>query len=505
MSQRATSFDPPQGSLRSSVGRGALVTLMSQVVMMVTQVASVVTLSRLLSPEDFGLVAMCAPIIALLGMLQDFGLIAATVQKADLRREEVNFLFWVNIGISVSLTLLLIATAPLIALFYNEPRITALIMALAVIIALNGLGAQHAALLHRRMAYRALAVISVLGAVSSLAVAAVWALIAPSYWALFGGSLAGTLVLVGSNIACSRWRPGLPRRIEGWRGLLGFGAGITGFNLSNFFSMNLDKVMIGRAFGGVSLGYYDRAFKLVQLPSNAICNPLARVMIPALSRMADEPHRFRSAFERATGLMLLALLPGVACIIVMADVLIPLMFGENWTGAVAIFTALGFAALMQPVNNPSGWVFISQGRSGDFFRSGLLSAAGTTLAVLGGLPFGAVGIAVGLSVAEYVKTPLLWMLVGRSGPIHFRDVLRWMGPLVLAAHGAMALVWLARPLLPENAFWGLLSAGLLAYLVFIPLIALSASGRGTLAEAGRLIASRLPGRWRLADHDAPTA
>ena len=91
-------FDPPNGSLRKSVGRGAAVMALSQALQVATQIASVLILSRLLAPTDFGLVAMCAPVIALLGMLQNFGLTQATIQKKGLNAAEVNFLFWINTG-----------------------------------------------------------------------------------------------------------------------------------------------------------------------------------------------------------------------------------------------------------------------------------------------------------------------------------------------------------------------------------------------------------------------
>lgn len=97
------------------------------------------------------------------------------------------------------------------------------------------------------------------------------------------------------------------------------------------------------------------------MPSNSIFNPLARVMVPALSRLQDEPDRYRSAYIRVAGLLLFLLLPMMACAAAFADVVIPLAFGQNWDGSVAIFTALGIAGLVQPLNNVAGWLFLSQG------------------------------------------------------------------------------------------------------------------------------------------------
>lgn len=480
-------FDPPQGSLRTTVGRGAAAIAASQAVMVATQMGSVVILSRLLAPEEFGLVAMCAPVLALIGMLQDFGLVQATVQKPDLRHEEVNFLFWVNVALSAALALLLLLISPLVALFYQEPRIGPLIAAMALIVAANGLGAQHAALLNRRMEYGRIAIIGVVGAVAGLGTATAWALVQPSYWALFGGQLAGTLLPTGLMWLASRWRPGRPGGAQGGRALIGFGAGITGFNFANFFARNLDNVLIGRVWGGAQLGLYDRAYKLLLMPLNQVANPLSKVMIPALSRMLDEPDRYRSAYLRVLTLSLLLVLPGVAAATAMADLLIPFALGAHWAGSAPIFMALGFAGLLQPLNNPAGWLFISQGRSTEFMYWGFATALFAVVAFVLGLPYGALGVAIAYAISEYLKTPVLWLYIGRRGAVRARDVALACGPLVLAGHAALGVVWLARPWLAEAPVAALLEGALLAYLVTVLLIAPFPQGRAVLAEAGSLL------------------
>lgn len=484
-------FDPPEGSLRRSVGRGAVATALSQGAQVATQVASVLVLSRLLAPGDFGLVAMIAPVVGLLGMLQDFGLVQATVQKPGLKREEVNFLFWVNVAASAVLALALVAIAPLVAAFYGEPRVGPLTAAMALPLILGALGAQHLALLNRRMEFGRIALVAVTGAVGTLAVAIAWALASPSFWALFAGTLAGASLSTALAWGFSRWRPGLPRGAEGARGLLGFGAGITGFNFANFFARNLDNVLIGRVWGEAQLGFYDRAYKLLLFPLSQIANPLSRVMIPALSRMTEEPDRYRHAFLRVLNLSLLVSLPGVAFATAMADPLIPFMLGEQWQPSAPIFMALGFAGLMQPLNNPTGWLFISQGRSTDFMVWGVVTAGFAVTAFVAGLPWGALGVAVAYAVSEYLKTPFLWTYVSRRGPVRTAHALRACGPAVIAAHLALLIVFLAHDRLAAEGVVGLVAAFVLSYLAFAAVLILFAPGRATLREAAGLVAGPL--------------
>jgi PST family polysaccharide transporter len=233
-------------------------------------------------------------------------------------------------------------------------------------------------------------------------------------------------------------------------------------------------VLIGRVWGGAQLGLYDRAYKLLLMPLNQVANPLSKVMIPALSRMLDEPDRYRSAYLRVLTLSLLLVLPGVAAATAMADLLIPFALGAHWAGSAPIFMALGFAGLLQPLNNPAGWLFISQGRSTEFMYWGFATALFAVVAFVLGLPYGALGVAIAYAISEYLKTPVLWLYIGRLGAVRARDVALACGPL-------------ARPWLAEAPVAALLEGALLAYLVTVLLIAPFPQGRAVLAEAGSLL------------------
>ncbi|TCU14803.1 lipopolysaccharide biosynthesis protein [Rhizobium sullae] len=488
---QASPFDPPEGSLRKSVGRGAVATGLAQAVKVSTQILSVIVLSRLLSPQDFGILAMCAPVLVFIALFQDFGLTQATVQKSSISHDEVNYLFWINVAVSAALACLLAATAPLIAAFYGEPRVSHLVAAMALQILAYGLGAQHLALLNRRMAFGRLAIIEVAGAIAGLAVSVAWTLIDRSYWALYAGTLTGAVLPALCYWMNSRWRPGFPRKVDGIGELLNFGAGITGFNFANFFARNLDNILIGRYWGEAQLGLYDRAYKLLLFPLSQIANPLARVMVPALSRLNGEPDRYRSAYLRVMRLMLLVALPGVATAVAMSDILIPFFLGEQWRESSDIFRALGFAGLLQPLNNPAGWLFISQGRSGDFMRWGIVTAVTSAVAFVIGLPYGALGVAVAYAASEYLRTPFLWIYVGRKGPLRVGDMFRAATPFVLGAHLALAAVWFAKPSLPHQETLAIIAAAILSYLVAIVAALLFPSGRETLREGLTLLSTRL--------------
>ena len=489
-------FNPSDDELRSSVARGAAITGGAQVVEFGTQLASVLILSRLLAPEDFGLIAMCAPVIAFLGMLRSFGLVQATVQKTDLTHEDANFLFWINMAASVVIAVFLFAVSPLIAKFYGEPQVGPLVAAMSLTILTSSLAAQHSAILNRKMLFGYLAIASIINVTGTFAVAVIWALFSPTYWAIFVGTLSGSLLSSAYTWAVSAWRPGLPRRADGAAALLKFGGGVTGFNLTNFFARNADNMLIGRYWGSVELGLYDRAYKLLLFPLSRVANPLSRVVIPALSRMDKDPGRYRLAFLKVLNLSLMITLPGIAWATATADVFVPLVLGDTWAASGNIFAALGFAGMVQPLNNPAGWLFISQGRSNEYMIWGVVTAVLAVSAFVAGLPWAAFGVAVAYAVSEYIKTVPLWLYIGRRGPVRARDILRGPGPLVLAAHVGLGAVWLIRDHVGGGDNVMLVITLSLSYLVFCSVAALFPSGRETLREAFRLVASNSPLRRR---------
>lgn len=474
-------------SFGGTVLRGSLHTALSQGVTVGCQIASVIVLSRLLTATDFGLVAMVGPIIALLSMFKEMGLLQAVVQKDDLTYGQVSSLFWINIAISLALTVFLMVTAPWIAAFYDEDRLTWIVRVMALNMLLTGLGAQHFALLNRGMMFGRIAVNAGVVAVSTLAVAILWALFDPSPWALVAGTITGSIVGTVMVWAWVPWRPNRPGIAPGSTDLLGFGAGVTGFKLANFFSRNLDNILIGRVWGGAALGFYDRAYKLLLFPLNRVAQPLSQVMVPVLSRMQQEPERYARAFFRVFGLMQLAMLPGVAALTAMADTAVPFLLGEQWAASAPIFAALGVAGLVQPLANPTGWLFISQGRTTEMAWWGLASAALTCTAFGVGVRYGVVELAMAYAAVSMLKLIPLWMLICRKGPIRAESIGSRIFPVFAAGLTAYGFLLAVQGLLPGPAVVRLLGGAVLSYAVFAAVFALSAYGRAVLMEAADLV------------------
>lgn len=307
---------------------------------------------------------------------------------------------------------------------------------LALSFVFGGLTVQHQALLKRMMRFTALGLAEVFGMFLGVAVAIIAAWLGAGYWALVFMQLAipaGTFV--GVWVVCP-WRPGWPSRRSGIRPMLAFGRDIAGFQIVNYFSRNLDKILIGKFWGGNALGLYSRAYGLMMLPLTQIRQPLTSVALPALSRLQDEPERYRRAFLRTTEKILMLALPPVTLLLVGSDWVIAIVLGPQWAGASRIFAWLGVAAITQMALIVTGWLFISQGRSRDFFLWGVMGSALSILSFLVGLPYGAVGVAAAYSlVGVFLRFPILVWWVRRKGAVGSFDLLGSIAPFVLVSIG----------------------------------------------------------------------
>ncbi len=470
--------------MRGHATRGAAITGVSQAVKLGVQFVSVVVLSRLLTPRDFGFIAMCAPVVAFINMIQGMGLSHAVVVAKTITPRQNSALFWINVILAAILTGGLMLMSPLVADFYRTPDLAPVVVGMSVCILMSGLSAQHGALVTRAMKFTRLAMIDMAAAVAGLVVALAWAIIDPSPWALVGLTLANNAVLMIGLWLSSDWRPGRPAPFAAVADMLKFGGGLSTFNLSNFFARSLDNILIGRFVGAAPLGLYDRAYKLLLFPIQQLTSPLTRVMVPVLSRLVDEPDRYRSAYARTVNQILLVATPGTLALLILADTVIPLALGPQWTAAVPIFQWLALAGLHQAMTTTIGWLFISQQRTKEYAWWGVFNAVTCAISFIVGLPWGVQGVAASYALSDIIiRLPVIWYVIGRSGPVSVRDLASIASPAVIAgAVSAAALVVCAPYLeLPPLLRFG---AGVaISYGAFCVGLAISRRGRTIMVEA----------------------
>jgi len=430
------------------------------------------------------LIGMVAVFTGFVALFKDLGLSWATVQRAEIRFEQISTLFWVNLTISVAITVLMIGLAPLIAWFYAEPRLVLITMVTATGFIFGGLAVQHEALLKRQMRFYALSVIALVSMMSGYAVGITLAWRGAGYWSLVFSQLA----LLASNtlgvwLVC-RWRPGRPQRNSGVRSMLSFGGNITGYAVVNYISKNCDNLIVGRIFGPQPLGLYSKAVQLLGLPTDQINEPIATVSIPALSRLADSPERYRQAYLRMAEKVIMLTMPAVTLMLATSDWLVRIVLGSQWGPTARIFVFMGVAGLFQPVASTGGWLLVSQGRVRDMLHWSLINAPISIVSILAGLPWGVLGVAASWSLGRILlANPLLFWFIGRSGPVRAHDFYRLLAPFTGASLFALLACYAFRRFVViTNPLVGFVACGVIVAGVMVLVLALIPAGRKALAD-----------------------
>jgi O-antigen/teichoic acid export membrane protein len=409
--------------LKQRTIRGGFAKFCSQGANFLLRVGSLMVLGRLLEPRDFGLVGMVMAVIGVLNLFKEFGLSTATVQRAHITREQISTLFWVNLLVGGILGLVALASAPIVAGFYHEPRLVAVTAVLAAGFLVNAAGVQHGALLQRRLRFTTLAIIEVISLAAGIATALGMAFRGFGYWALVGMTIVPPFVSTVCSWVATGWIPERPRWDIEILSILRFGGTITLNGLVVYLGYNLEKVLLGRYFGAEALGIYGRAYQLVSIPTENLNSAAGGVAFAALSRVQDEPERLKSYFLKGYSLVLALTLPLTMVCALFADDLILVLLGPKWHGAATVFRLLAPTILIFALINPLAWLLFSLGMVGRSLKVALVLAPLVISGYLMGLPYGPNGVAF-----AYSATMMLWVVPHIAWCIHgtvvsLRDVM----------------------------------------------------------------------------------
>jgi PST family polysaccharide transporter len=447
------------------------------------QLVSTFVLARLLTPEAYGLVGMVTVVVAFAALFKDLGLSSATIQRESITSAQVTIMFWVNTCVGFFLSVLVALSAPLVVWFYSKPELFWITVALGFNILISSLGAQHSALLTRQMKFKQLAIVRLSSALGALIITCVAALAGFSHWALVAGAISASLIQTLALWIISPWCPGLPQRSTGASSMIRYGLNLTGFELVNFFSRNLDNILIGRFWGDAALGLYSRAYGLIVFPVNQIRTPLASVAMPALSRLQSDPVRFRNYYRKILFILALVCMPISSFIVVSAEPLIITVLGANWKSVAPLASWLAVAGFLQPVAGLFGAVLTARGLANRHFRCGLASALVLTFVFAITVSYGVNVLAMGYALSGYLLFIPIFLYASKDTGIHIYDFLRgiWRPAFssIVSAFVLYVTIQFMRPLAP----WiELMVLGVLHALVVVIFLLILPGGKKAIRE-----------------------
>ncbi len=426
--------------LKAKAVRGAGINIVAQFLGFLCQTAGVVLLARLLTPEDFGIVAMVTVFSLWLMNFGVNGLTEFIIQKQDISTKEINAIFWSNLFVSILLALGLTISGFLLVDFYAEPALSGITAVMATGIIFQALFTCQFALLKREMKFALISSAELIAAILSVIFAIGIALAGMGYWAVVTRQLTIPLVTMIAAWIFSSWRPGRPHSLAAAIPGLKYAVHVY-FNISlGFLMKSMDKVLLGKFHGAVLLGNYDRAYHLFSVPTSQIISPLNSVALSTLSRLKHDKERFSAYYAKAISIVTF---PGILAALLLtlcAQDLVHLLLGPSWTETGLIVMAFGPGLAATFMYSTSSWLHLSLGTPDRWLRWNLFATVITVIAFVIAAPYGAVAMALAFSGRTCVLiVPGLWY-AGRPINLRIGLVMRSVLAYVVSAV-SVSILW----------------------------------------------------------------
>jgi len=383
---------------------------------------ALLVLARLLAPAEFGLFALALVYLTYLDTVGDLGTGAALMYWPDRRNDAAQLTFLVNVGMGAVLTAVTLLAAPAMAAFFREPQAEPVLRALAWSFVLKGLGNTHDALCKKDLRFKARLVPDLGLAGVKAAIAVVLALSGFGVWSLVWGQLGGLAVWALLLWLVVPWRPALRWPRDLLRPVFGYSGKIIVVNVIAAVTHHADAVVIGRMLGATALGFYQIAYRLPEMLVALLVWQASRVLFPAFARVHAAGTGLTTAYVTSLRYISLLALPAVVGMVVMAEPVVLVAFGETWRPAVPILRALAVYCGIRAIGTPAGDVLKAAGRPGLLAGLGVVKATILVPALLLAGRTSAAGVATAMAAVAVVTLSMNLALVRRAAGIPLRAI-----------------------------------------------------------------------------------
>ena len=476
--------------------------MLAQAIVFGLQMVGTIVLARLLTPADFGIVAMVTTFSLLLTNFGINGFTEALIQRPEIDHGLVSDLFWINTAIGIALTIGFAAAGSLMARFYDDARIPAVAVGISLSIFFTSISVQHLALLKRAMRFSLVSANDIAARLLAVFISISLAWAGWGYWALVAGAVVLPLsTCIGAWMLC-RFTPSLPRRHPGTASVVRAALNIYGFFAVNYFSRNTDNLLVGWRFGSAALGFYKRAYDLFVLPANQLLFPVSAVALPTLSRLAGDREKYSHYLLRSLAILAFVGMGLGALFTLIGRDLILVMLGPRWAESGRIFTLFGPGIGAMFISGTWSWVHISIGRADRCLRWGIVEFVLTAACFLVALPWGAKGIAFAWTASIWIlSVPAFWYAgkpINVGAAAFIKSVWRCVLAAAIAGCGTAFIIsrfsWRAFSLDALDAILRILGTTVLFSSCYLVAIVVLHGGLEPLQLVTRLIPEFLPGK-----------
>jgi len=329
------------------------------------QIAQLAVLARLLSPADYGLMAMVSVVLGFAAIFADMGLNSAYVQRQNVSLQDRSSLFWLNIALSSALTLLVIVLSPLLAFWFDDARLTPLLMLAASTFVISALGQQIRMSAEKAMNFKPVILLEISAALLGFVAAIVGALSGWGVYALLAGGIVGAVssTVLAWFFLADGWRPIWRFKLEDVRGYMGFGGALVANNIVNEVNRGIDLLLGGRMLGATALGLYSMPRQIVFQIQNMVNPIITRVGFPLIAQVQTDIPRVRAIYLKTLNMTASTNAPLYVGIAFFSPEVVRIVLGEKWLAAADLLRLLAVWGFIRSTGNPVGSLLLGMGRA----------------------------------------------------------------------------------------------------------------------------------------------
>jgi len=363
-------------------------------------------LARLLTPEAFGLVALANVFLAFMQIFLEQGFTQALIQRQELEPEHLDTAFWTNFFSGILLTIIGFAFASSVANIFNQPKLIPILQCFSGLFVINSLSHVHQAILSRELAFKIMAVRTLIGILIGGIVGVVMAVSGFGVWSLVSQQVVFETVCVIVMWQAVDWRPKLKFSQKHFQELFHFGINVVGFKFLKFFNKRSDNLLIGYFLGEVALGYYAIAYRVLQVMTQLLVSTSNQVALPTFSKLQALPERFRQAFYKATQFTSLIAFPTFIGMATLTPELVTFLFGKEWLPSIPVMQILAFSGIIHTLSYFNASVFMAMGKPSWRLWLSFIEALFSIVACLFAVQWGIVAVALAYVISIYLVFPI---------------------------------------------------------------------------------------------------
>ena len=473
-------------SISKNIGKGIFYTALSRYSRVFISIFIGAVLARLLSPAEFGIVAMVSVFLSFFNLLSNFGIGPAVVQNKDLSDEEISSIFSFSILFGLTLAIIFYLAAPLIASYYNNETIANIARVMSLAILFQSLQVVPSALNRKKLRFKQIGIISVSSYVISGIIAIILAYKGFSYYALVINSIISGLLLFSAYYFLEPIKITFIIHKSAIKKIAKFSTFQFFFSFINYFSRNADNLLIGKYFNMSALGLYDKSYKLMMMPVQNLTHVITPVLHPVLSKHQDDKKVIYNAYSKIVKLLAIIGFPLSVYLYFNATEIITIMYGAKWIESIPVFKLLALTVAIQIVLSSTGSIFQATNRTDLLFYAGLLGA----ILMLSGIGYGIfigknlVSVGYGLIIAFTINflQALLLLVKYSLGFSYIKFLKIFIYPIVVSFFLAVILFFISLNIQNDNLIFTLLLKTVISIIVFGLFVVISKEYRNLLND-----------------------